>query len=281
MEWATPTLPDLTINLKQCSVQLRSLKDPEAAGWISWFLASRLDPTGANGRGRLEHAPQILWKQNRDVLFLTHSCLKLAIKHPSLSTFSVCLSGADQENHSLLQNPEVKFCWAPQRYRLIFIFSHKHHRAKQSKQVLEGTLYQQSPSPKANAAGCKRNKTPEMSELRAKLGAGSAVLLNALCHFLSRAKMLMLQFVWLEEPHEHPIFPASVKTDLWAKPGWFFYGGNKDKPHLEALSILETPTMSFISWGRHLPFTNTSACSLVYVRYTEVFCAGRQRLAKE
>lgn len=188
MEWATPTLPDLTINLKQCSVQLRSLKDPEAAGWISWFLASRLDPTGANGRGRLEHAPQILWKQNRDVLFLTHSCLKLAIKHPSLSTFSVCLSGADQENHSLLQNPEVKFCWAPQRYRLIFIFSHKHHRAKQSKQVLEGTLHQQSSSPKANAAGCKRNKTPEMSELRAKLRAGSAVLLNTLCHFLSHVR---------------------------------------------------------------------------------------------
>lgn len=120
-EWATPTLPDLTINLKQCSVQPRRLKDPESTVWISWFPASRLDPTGG---ARLKHVPQILWKQNRDVFFLTPSCLKLAIKHPSLSTFSVCQSGADQENHSLLQN-QVKFSWAPQRYRHIFILSHQ------------------------------------------------------------------------------------------------------------------------------------------------------------
>lgn len=41
-------------------------------------------------------------------------------------------------------------------------------------------------------------------------------------------------------------------------------GGNMDKRYLEALSILERPAISFISWGRHLPFTNTrtSACSL-------------------
>lgn len=90
MERATPTLPDLTINLKQCSVQPRSLKDPETPVWISWFRASRLDPTGAKGGGRLKHAPQILWKQHRDMLFLPRSCLTLAIKHPSLSTFSVC-----------------------------------------------------------------------------------------------------------------------------------------------------------------------------------------------
>lgn len=125
MEWATPTVPDLTINFKKCSVQPRRLTDPESTVWISLFPASRLDPTSANGGARLKHAPQILWKQNRDVLFLTRSCLKLAIKDPSLSTFSVCRSGAEQENQGLLHSPEVKFSRAPQRYRHILILSHQ------------------------------------------------------------------------------------------------------------------------------------------------------------
>lgn len=99
MEWATPTLPDLTINLKQCSVQPRSLKDPESTVWICWFLASRLDLTGANGGGRLKHAPQILWKQNRDVLSLILVSIWQLSSH--LSHF-LC--------HGLLQNPEVN--WA-------------------------------------------------------------------------------------------------------------------------------------------------------------------------
>lgn len=190
MEWATPTLPDLTINLKQCSVQPRRLKDPASTVWISWFPASRLDPTGG---ARLKHAPQILWRQNRDVLSLTPSCLKLAIKHPSLSTFSVCQSGADQENHGLLQNPEVKFSWAPERYRHIFILSHQTSWSQTVKPRPE-----RDPAPaEANAVGCKRNKTLEMSqaELRAKASAGSAVLLNTLCNFLTCGKKLMLQFI--------------------------------------------------------------------------------------
>lgn len=73
----------------------------------------------------------------------------------------------------------------------------KHHGAKQSNHVLKESLHQQSPSPEANAVGCKRNKTLEMSqaELRAKASAGSAVLLNTLCNFLTCGKKLTLQFI--------------------------------------------------------------------------------------
>lgn len=60
---------------------------------------------------------------------LTHSCLKLGIKHPSLSAFSVCQSGADQENHGLLQNPEVKFSWA-HRDTDVSLSSHTKHQSQ-------------------------------------------------------------------------------------------------------------------------------------------------------
>lgn len=81
--------------------------------------------------------------------------------------------------------------------------------------------------------------------------------------------MSMLRFIWLEE---QVIQPKNMRFFFLLLLRWIYepsqnsssVGGNTDKRYLEALSILERPAISFISWERHLPFTNTrtSACSL-------------------
>lgn len=80
--------------------------------------------------------------------------------------------------------------WAPQRYRYSFIFSHQTSQSQQSNHVLKEILHQQSPSPEANAVGRKRNEedTTDVSQLRGKVSAGSAVLLNTLCNFLTHVE---------------------------------------------------------------------------------------------
>lgn len=91
--------------------------------------------------------------------------------------------------HGLLQNPEVKFSWAPQRHRHILIFSHQISWSKQSNHVLEAILHRQSPSPEATAFGCKRNKTLEMSQSWEERSV--LVLLcswNTLCNFLTHVE---------------------------------------------------------------------------------------------
>lgn len=78
------------------------------------------------------------------------------------------------------------------------------------------------------------------------------------------AKMLMLQFIWLEEPHEHPIFPASVKTDLWAKPGLFFYGGKQKQTSPRGPEHLRETNNDIHQLRKHLPFTNTRTLPVLW-----------------
>ena len=122
MEWATPTLPDLTINLKQCSVQPRSFKDPETAAWIFWLLSSRLDPIGVSHGGRLKHTSQIFFEnKNTDPLFL--GLVSNWQLNTHLSPHFLC-NLISTRKIMACSNPEGKFSWAPQRYSHGFTFLH-------------------------------------------------------------------------------------------------------------------------------------------------------------
>lgn len=111
MEGATPTLPDLTINLKQCSIQPRSCRNPESIVWISWFLASRLDPTGVNRGGRLKHAPQIIfWKQKYKCTSPYSVLSEIGNEAPiCLHVFCVRVNLVPIRRITACFNPELKF----------------------------------------------------------------------------------------------------------------------------------------------------------------------------
>lgn len=111
--------------------------------------------------------------------------------HLSLSTFSVCQPGADRENHGLLQNAEVKLA-EHHRDTDTALSSHtKHHRANS-----QTTSWKRSCTSRAlhlrqmqlGARGMRKTLQMSQPELRGKVSAGSAVLLNTLCNFLTHVE---------------------------------------------------------------------------------------------